>query len=552
MKRGALRAVRLAMAGVAVMTVLGGLASAGAVLFSSSAGAAVTGSAYFPLSSPERIADTRANSGLALEGQTLGPDGTDIVPIPTGNAAGQVPTTATAVVLNVTAVNATQQSYFTVYPTNDPSAIQAGGQNANFSDLNFFPGTTQPNLVTTPVANPSGTQLEVSVFNHSGSADLVVDLEGYFAPPSGTTGEFFPLTPARITDTRTGSNQPNAGQTLGQSSTLQVQVTGAGGVPSSNVSAVELNVTATDTTAGSFFTAYPTGATRPNTSNLNWNPGVTVANRVIVPLGTGGTIDIYNYAGNADAVVDVDGYFTTSGYSATATQGSYFNAVTPARVSDTRTGSGEPEQGSPLGSQTSETVQIAGAATVPAVTSSTPPTAAVVNVTEATATAGSYLTVYPANVALPLASDVNFVAGDVIANSDMVALSPGGALGIYNWDGTTNVAVDVFGYYTPVQTDVVSVTPGTLTPGQNASQTITIGVTQNSNAVVGDPVTVTVSATSGTCASFPGGSNTATGTTDGGGQVLIAYTTASAAGTCKFTATESQTDQSNTGTITVS
>ena len=57
-------------------------------------------------------------------------------------------------------------------------------------------------------------------------------------------------------------------------------------------------------------TVYPTGVALPLASNLNWSPGATVANRVIVPVGTSGQISIYNGQGGTDVVVDVDGYFT--------------------------------------------------------------------------------------------------------------------------------------------------------------------------------------------------------------------------------------------------
>ena len=98
----------------------------------------------------------------------------------------------------------------------------------------------------------------------------------------------------RITDTRPGSGQANAGATLGAGSMLNVQVSGAGGVPTSGVSAVILNATVTNTTAASFLTVWPTGHARPTTSNLNWLPGWTRANRVVVPTNGAGQVSVYN------------------------------------------------------------------------------------------------------------------------------------------------------------------------------------------------------------------------------------------------------------------
>jgi hypothetical protein len=218
---------------------------------------------------PTRVADTRADSTYQDAGDSIASGGSDTV-----NFTSDVPATATAVALNVTATNATQDTYLSVYPTGD------SGSYSSFSNIDVFAGVSQPNLVIVPL----GTGQSVNVYNYAGTTDAVVDLEGYFAPSTVTTtaGEFYPLTPSRITDTRAGSQLPNAGSTLGAGSTLNVQVTGAGGVPSTGVSAVELNVTATNTTGSSYFTVYPTGGTKPNASNLNWIPTETIPNRVIV------------------------------------------------------------------------------------------------------------------------------------------------------------------------------------------------------------------------------------------------------------------------------
>ena len=103
---------------------------------------------------------------------------------------------------------------------------------------------------------------------------------------SGTTpvpqDSYRPLPPTRILDTRYGTGSVKA--PLGPSGTRDVQVTGAGGVPSSGVSSVVLNVTVTDTTSDSFLTVYPTGESLPNASNLNWIARQTVPNLVTVPV----------------------------------------------------------------------------------------------------------------------------------------------------------------------------------------------------------------------------------------------------------------------------
>jgi hypothetical protein len=80
-------------------------------------------------------------------------------------------------------------------------------------------------------------------------------------------------------------------------------------VPASGVVAVVANITATDTTAQSYLTAWPTGALQPTASDLNWVSGLTVPNMAVVGLGTGGHISVYVNGGSADVIVDVTGWY---------------------------------------------------------------------------------------------------------------------------------------------------------------------------------------------------------------------------------------------------
>jgi hypothetical protein len=80
-------------------------------------------------------------------------------------------------------------------------------------------------------------------------------------------------------------------------------------MPAANVGAVALNVTVTAPTTAGYLTVYPTGASRPTASNLNFSAGQTIANMVIVPIGADGRITIFNSQGNSDILVDVLGWF---------------------------------------------------------------------------------------------------------------------------------------------------------------------------------------------------------------------------------------------------
>jgi hypothetical protein len=70
-----------------------------------------------------------------------------------------------------------------------------------------------------------------------------------------------------------------------------------------------LNVTVVGSTASNYLTVYPTGASPPIASNLNFVAGQTIANMVIVKVGTSGKITLYNNAGFTPVLVDVVGWF---------------------------------------------------------------------------------------------------------------------------------------------------------------------------------------------------------------------------------------------------
>jgi hypothetical protein len=246
-----------------------------------------------------------------------------------------------------------------------------------------------------------------------------------------------PLVPARILDTRNGTGGVTS--PVGPNSTISVQISGQDGVPASHVQAVVLNLTATNATASSYLTAYPTGSAQPLASNLNFVAGQTIPNRVIVKLGTGGKINIYNAYGNVHVVADVGGWFT-DGTDATAI-GAVFTGLTPNRLVDTRNGTGG--FSSPIAPNSSIAVMVAGKGGVPP----TGTTAVVLNVTATNATSPSYLTVWPDLTTRPLASDLNFVAGQTIANLVIVKLGSNGKVDIYNAAGSTDVIVDVVGWY---------------------------------------------------------------------------------------------------------
>jgi hypothetical protein len=286
----------------------------------------------------------------------------------------------------------------------------------------------------------------VSVFNGAGSVHVIFDVAGWVStrgktPTPTTAGLYRPLVPARLLDTRTslgGSPTMTAGQTI------NLQVTGKGNVPATGVSAVVLNVTATHPSAAGYLTVFPAGITAPLASNLNFVPGQTVPNRVIVKVGTGGQVSLFNGPGTTDVVVDVGGWFT-DGSDATAT-GGQFTGLTPARVLDTRNGTGG--FSTPVGGGATIKLLVAGQGGVPAMTDPVRPTAVVLNVTVTGTSAASYLTLFPSDAASqPLASDLNWTVGLTVPNLVVVKLGADGKVAIFNGVGSTDVIADVVGWY---------------------------------------------------------------------------------------------------------
>ena len=119
---------------------------------------------------------------------------------------------------------------------------------------------------------------------------------------------FVPTNPVRLLDTRRGVGAPATAVPAG--GTITLKVTGTHGVPTTGISAVALNLTATSATSTGYLTVSPGGQPRPATSNLNTTPGTTTANLVIVKTSPEGTITLYNSSGNVQLIADLTGYYT--------------------------------------------------------------------------------------------------------------------------------------------------------------------------------------------------------------------------------------------------
>jgi len=388
----------------------------------------IPGSTYFPLS-PGRVLDTRDGTGTGGVVNPIGAGGT--IDVPVTNRVGVPLTGVTAVALNVAATNATgPPSFLTVWPTGQTRPLA--------SNLNFVPGVSVPNLVIARV----GIDGKVSMYNNVGSVNVVADVQGYFQGDA-TGSTYIPLNPARVLDTRVGTGGTAA--KVGPGGTIELKVTDAGGVPAAGT-AVVLNVTATNVSgAESFLTVWPSGSSRPFASNLNFIQGQTVPNLVIARVGEGGKISIYNNVGTVDVVADTQGFFAAPVTPPATPTGSQYFPANPARILDTRDGTGVPGGATgQLGTASTIDLQVTGAGGVPANA-----TAVVLNVT-VTESPGpdSFLTVYPTGTVRPLASNLNYAPGQTIPNLVIARIGAGGKVTIYNNSGSTFVIADVQGWFT--------------------------------------------------------------------------------------------------------
>ena len=323
-----------------------------------------------------------------------------------------------------------------------------GGTAINYYTVTSSPGGltatvlgTQNWAIVTGLSNGTSYTFNVTALNNVGASQSA---GSNAVVPSGWLGQYRPLTPTRVLDTRTGNGAP-AGKLAG-GTPLNVEVVGRGGLPASNVAAVILNVTVTNATMPSYLNVYPTGPA-PATSVLNFKAGDTVGNLVQVPIGYGGEVSVLNGNGSVDVIFDIVGYYTGDTSSGTG----QYHGLTPSRILDTRVGTGGFTV--PVGPGQSIDLPVAGQGGVP----STGVSGAVLNVTITNPTSQGYVTVYPTGTATPTTSSLNFNAGQTIANRAIVGLGTGGKVTIYNGYGKTDVIVDVSGWFTDASATAGSV-----------------------------------------------------------------------------------------------
>jgi uncharacterized repeat protein (TIGR03803 family) len=241
--------------------------------------------AFYPVA-PCRVADTRNPNG-PLGGPYLSAGQERDFPVLQGCG---LPASAVAYSFNFTVIPKTGAgvAYLTVWPQ--------GQTRPTVSTLNDLTST----IVANAALVPAGTNGGVATYA-TNDTDLVIDVDGYFAPP-GTGGlSFYPLTPCRVVDTRhIGNGQPFTGEL-----TIPVETSPCG--PPATSQGYVFNATVVPQGSLSYLTLWPDPLQQPTVSTLNALDGAITSNMAIVPNGDGKT-DAFA-AGHTQLILDISGYF---------------------------------------------------------------------------------------------------------------------------------------------------------------------------------------------------------------------------------------------------
>ena len=347
------------------------------------------------------LAPTRVTSTSVATHQTLS--------ITVGGHGGVPTSGVAAVAITLSAVSPTSPGGLTAWQ---------GGVRPATTTLRFAAKQSVTNGAVIPVSSTG----KIGVYNSSaGSVTVAVDVDGYYTNgASSAAGAFHVLTPVRVV----------APTTLSGGHTITEAIAGHGGVPSSNVGAVALNITITSTTHAGALLAFAHGAVAPGDAVVRFVTGQFAAAFAIVGVSAGGLIDIKNTAtsGSVSVSVDVAGYFT-AGESAIA--GSTTALPLARAVSATIAAHGTLNVG--LGGRGGVAFQ--GVA------------AAIVTLTAATPGGSGTLIAYRSGATRPSTTSLRFTSGRPSVTTALVATSTTSTIAIYNSASVSmQVIVDVSGY----------------------------------------------------------------------------------------------------------
>ena len=242
-----------------------------------------TGLAFYPVT-PCRVADTR-NAAGPLGGPKLAARSSRTFPIST---ACNLPAGAQAYSLNFAAVPSGPLGYLTAWPTGQAQPLVAS--------LNAVTGSITANAVIVPAG--AGGSVDVYATDDT---DLVIDMNGYFAPPAPGGLSFYADVPCRVIDTRQPLGTPPFG------SFMNVMVAGGPCAASVSAQAFVFNATVVPPGPVGYITMWATGQTQPLVATLNATDAAITSNLAIAPT-TNGYVSVFPSAPTY-LVLDIFGFF---------------------------------------------------------------------------------------------------------------------------------------------------------------------------------------------------------------------------------------------------
>jgi hypothetical protein len=370
---------------------------------------------YVPLASPRRLPDVAS----------LGSITTLNLPIATPAEAR-----AAVIVLETDDVTTTGYAAGFTCGTAGPDRVDLWVNQFAIANIAYIPltATAGPCVFSTGSVNFHLTLL--GWLSQSGPDTLslppmqTVQLEGIRSPGLSA------IAPMRLVDTRS-EPAPN-GEKLPGGMFGEIPF---GADAADSISAVVMNVTVDQPEAGGFVTVYPCDQPRPDTSNVNYTAGQTIANLVTAKLSANGSICIFSSA-TTHVIVDLTGGYVVNG-------GSGSQAVPPVRLLDSRNAVGVPTRTRATTDSTT-TLHVAGSGGVPALGAQ----AVTLNVTVDQPETGGFITVYPCGQTVPTASNLNYSAGQTIANLVTVKLGQDGNVCFYT-SGSAHLIADLAAWYQP-------------------------------------------------------------------------------------------------------
>jgi Concanavalin A-like lectin/glucanases superfamily len=274
--------------------------------------------------------------------------------------------------------------------------------------------------------------------------------------PSTTGADFIPVTPVRLMDTRSGLGGTTGPVTGGSSTTLKIEGNTTASLPTTGITAVALSITVTSEANSGFIAAYPDGSDVPVTSTVNYLGDQVATNDAIVPVGSDGDVDFYNYGEDTQLIVDLTGYFSTN--TGLADASTYVPLTDPTRILSTINGVGAAK--ATIAADSTLTLAVAGNNTggtsgtdIPADASGAEITGVAITLTPSYATAQGQLIVYPGGGSLPGTSNETYQSGGQEASTVIAPVGSDGDIEIYNsGSAAVNLDGDVSGYYTTAAT----------------------------------------------------------------------------------------------------